>query len=247
MPGTTAADAAGGLRSMTDLPAATLQPLAIMGGAFDPVHYGHLRTAVELYEYCQLGELHFVPSANPPHRSAHQASSEQRVSMLEAAISELPWCHIDTRELKRQGPSWSVLTLEEIRSEIGERSLCMILGMDAFLGLPEWHRWNEILGLAHIVVANRPGSAPPTDGLLGGLLATHGTTAPADLQQAAAGRILVKEVTQLEISSSAIRSLLSVQQETRYLLPPGVLNIIETTGCYAPHALNQKEQGLHAK
>jgi nicotinate-nucleotide adenylyltransferase len=223
-------------------------PLGIMGGAFDPVHFGHLRTAVELYERLQLSELRLVPSANPPHRAPHLASGEQRVSMLEAAIADLPWCRVDERELQRQGPSWSVVTLEEIRSEIGERSLCMILGMDAFLGLPDWHRWNELLELAHIVVAYRPGSTPPTDGPLGELLAAHGTTKPADIQSTPAGHILAQEVTQLEISSSAIRDLLFHEQGARYLLPAGALKIIEATGCYAPHATEAKqEQELHAK
>ena len=232
---------------MTDSGADRIRPLAIMGGAFDPVHYGHLRTAVELYESLELGELRFVPSANPPHRSPHQASGEQRLQMLEAAISELPWCSIDDREFKRQGPSWSVVTLEEIRSEIGEQSLCMILGMDAFLGLPDWHRWNELLEFAHIVVAYRPGSEPPTEGPLGELLTAHGTTTSSDLQHSPAGYILIQEVTQLEISSSTIRDLLYKEQEVRYLLPESVLNIIEATGCYASHAPSQKEQGLHAK
>ena len=232
---------------MTDSGMDSSRPLAIMGGAFDPVHYGHLRSAVELSEYLQLGELRFVPSANPPHRPPHEASGEQRVKMLEAAISELAWCSVDNRELKRQGPSWSVVTLEEIRDEIGERSLCMILGMDAFLGLPAWHRWNELLEFAHIVVAYRPGSKPPTDGPLGKLLAAHGCSKPADLQHAPAGHILMREVTQLEISSSAIRDFLYREQDARYLLPDAVLNIIEATGCYAPHAPSLKEQGLHAK
>lgn len=222
-------------------------PLAIMGGAFDPVHYGHLRTAVELNDLLHLGELRFVPSANPPHRSPHLASGEQRVKMLEAAISELPWCSVDDREFKRQGPSWSVLTLEEIRSEIGIQSLCMILGMDAFLGLPNWHRWTEILEFAHIVVACRPGSQLPTDGLLGKLLATHGTKTLSDLQHASAGCILVQEVTQLEISSSVIRELLIHQQEVRYLLPETVVNIIEATGCYTADITAIKEQRPYAK
>jgi nicotinate-nucleotide adenylyltransferase len=231
-------------------------PLGIMGGAFDPVHFGHLRTAVELSEHLQLSELRFVPSANPPHRAAHIASGDQRVSMLEAALTELSWCSVDDRELTRQGPSWSVVTLEELRSEIGERSLCMILGMDAFLGLPDWHRWNELLGLAHIVVAYRPGSQPPMGGPMGGpmdgpvgeLLATHGTTKLTDIQNTPAGRILVQEVTQLEISSSAIRDLLLHEQGARYLTPAGVLKIIEATGCYATHAAEAKqEQHQHAK
>ena len=114
-----------------------------MGGAFDPVHFGHLRSAVELQERLQLGELRFVPSANPQHRPPHVASAELRMRMLQAAVVDMAGCTIDDRELNRQGPSWSVVTLEELRAEIGSRSLCMILGMDAFRGLPDWHRWER--------------------------------------------------------------------------------------------------------
>jgi nicotinate-nucleotide adenylyltransferase len=156
--------------------------------------------------------------------------------MLRAAVDELPWCSVDDRELQRKGPSWSVVTLEELRAEIDTRSLCMILGMDAFLDLPSWHRWKELLGLAHIVVACRPGSQLPGEGLLGDLLATHGTKKPAELQSIPAGRILVHEVTQLEIASSAIRERLVHGQEVRYLLPESVRKIIEDTDCYAPGA-----------
>lgn len=222
-------------------------PLAIMGGAFDPVHYGHLRSAVELRECLQLGELRFVPSANPQHRPPHFASAELRMSMLEAALADMPGCTIDDRELSRQGPSWSVVTLEELRAEIGSRSLCMILGMDAFLGLPDWHRWRELSGLAHIVVASRPGSAAPAEGPLGELLAARGTRNPRELQQLSAGKILLQEVTQLEISSSAVRECLVSGRSARYLVPDSVLKIIEESGCYVSNENgSNKEQGLHA-
>lgn len=226
-------------------------PLAVMGGAFDPVHFGHLRSAVELQESLQLGELRFVPSADPPHRPPHIASAELRMSMLQAALGDMSGCKIDDRELNRQGPSWTVVTLEELRAENGSRSLCMILGMDAFLGLPDWHRWEELCGLAHIVVASRPGSAPPAEGPLGELLTAKGTKDPRELQQMSAGKILLHEVTQLEISSSAVRECLSGGRSARYLVPDSVLKIIKDSGCYAAGNTSNdndsnKEQGLHA-
>jgi len=208
-------------------------PLAIMGGAFDPVHYGHLRTAVELQQSLQPAELRFIPSANPPHRPPHFAPGEVRMAMLQAATQGLGGCTTDDRELRRDGPSWSVLTLEELRAESGERSLCMILGMDAFLGLCSWHRWDEILGLAHVVVVHRPGWTPPADGELGQLVARFGTTDAAAIRSRPAGLVYIHEVTQLEISSSAIRDLVSTGASPRYLLPDSVLDIIESTGCYS--------------
>jgi nicotinate-nucleotide adenylyltransferase len=222
-----------------------------MGGAFDPVHFGHLRSAVELQERLQLGELRFVPSANPQHRPPHIASAELRMRMLQAAVGDMAGCSIDDRELNREGSSWSVVTLEELRAEIGSRSLCMILGMDAFLGLPDWHRWGDLCGLAHIVVASRPGSAPPAEGPLGELLAVRGTRDPLELQQVSAGKILVQEVTQLEISSTAVRDCLFGGGSARYLVPDPVLQIIEDSGCYLAGNRSKdndsnKEQGLHA-
>jgi nicotinate-nucleotide adenylyltransferase len=221
------------------------RPLGIMGGAFDPVHYGHLRSAVELQERLQLGELRFVPSANPPHRSAHVASAELRVRMLEAALADMRDCVVDSRELNRAGPSWSVVTLEEFRAEIGDRSLCMILGMDAFLGLPEWHRWEEIFGLAHIVVAFRPGSKPPETGALGELLDQRGTCNVDDLQTQAAGKVMLQEVTQLEISSTAIRELLAGGHSAQHLVPDAVLDIFQDSACYSGDISLQQERGLH--
>jgi nicotinate-nucleotide adenylyltransferase len=220
-------------------------PLGIMGGAFDPVHYGHLRSAVEIQEQLQLDELRFVPSANPPHRDPHVASAALRLRMLAAALADMPGCTIDQRELNREGPSWSVVTLEEIRAEIGGRSLCMILGMDAFLGLTGWHRWEELFELAHIVVAFRPGSQPPESGELGDLLAKRGTRNPADLQATAAGKLMLLEVTQLEISSTAIRTCLSSGASAQHLLPDAVLEIIKTSACYTENTLLPQERGLN--
>jgi len=205
----------------------------MMGGAFDPVHYGHLRTALELYELLQLGEIRLIPSANPPHRPPHLASNVRRLEMLKAAVAGLPWCTIDDRELRRAGPSWSVVTLEELRVESGDRSLCMILGMDAFLGLASWHRWQDILDLAHLVVARRPGWTAAAKGELGQLISKCETRDVADLHSQPAGRIFFQEVTQLEISSSAIRSLIAGGHESRFLLPDSVREIIGVTGCYS--------------
>ncbi|MGI9291090.1 MAG: nicotinate-nucleotide adenylyltransferase [Gammaproteobacteria bacterium] len=230
---------------MTAATALNKQPLGIMGGAFDPVHYGHLRSAVELQEYLGLGELRFIPSANPPHREPHIASAELRVRMLEVALEGMPGCVVDQRELHREGPSWSVLTLEEIRAEVADCSLCMILGMDAFLGLPDWHRWEELFGLAHIVVAYRPGSKAPESGVLGELIRKRGVSGPKELQAAPAGQLLLHEVTQLEISSTTVRDFLHHGRSARHLLPDAVLKIINESDCYNGSISLSKERGLH--
>jgi len=218
----------------------TKGPLAIMGGAFDPVHYGHLRTAAELRSCYKLDEVRFVPSANPPHRPPHIATADTRTAMLEAALQGLQWCSTDTRELRREGPSWSVLTLEELRAEENDRSLCMILGMDAFLSLGSWHRWEELPRLAHLLVAHRPGWQPPQSGELGDFVSEHLCTDVADLHATPAGSLFIHEVTQLEISSSAIRALIANDQPADFLLPDAALSIAIESGCYTDQPKQEK-------
>lgn len=161
--------------------------------------------------------------------------------MLRAALSGTSWCSIDPRELSRAGPSWSIVTLEELRSEAPGRSLCMIVGMDAFLSLRSWHRWEELPGLAHIIVAHRPGWQPPQSGELGDFVRSHLTTAVSDLHNAPSGRLYIHEVTQLEISSSAIRKRIAAEQSADFLLPAAALQIARDSGCYADPSTQEND------
>jgi nicotinate-nucleotide adenylyltransferase len=154
--------------------------IALFGGTFDPVHFGHLRSAVELVETLDLRELRFMPAAIPPHREAPLASGEHRAAMLELAIDGEPRLRCDRRELQRDGPSYSVLSLEELRGELGERqSLALVMGADALLSLPAWHRWRDILDLAHVIAIARPGWAWPESGAVAALLRERGAGALA--------------------------------------------------------------------
>jgi nicotinate-nucleotide adenylyltransferase len=125
-------------------------------------------------------------------------------------------------------------TLAELRADYPDRSLCLLLGMDAFLGLPHWHRWRELFDLAHVVVAHRPGWKAPTVGPLGEVMVDRGTGAVRDLHEKPAGRIFVHAVTQLEISSTELRQLIVAGRDPRYLVPDEVRDIILETRCYAP-------------
>lgn len=214
--------------------------IGIIGGAFDPVHFGHLRPALELSEALGLQELRWVPTGLAPHRAPAQAAAGQRLAMLEAALAELEgsslgW-RIDERELKRDGPSYMVDTLNSLREELGrEQPLCLLLGMDAFLALEGWHRWQELLGLCHLVVSHRPGwqldDTPLSEGL-GGLLQQHRVLEVEALSQQAAGSILFYAVTQLAISSSQIRTLIAEGRDAHFLLPRTVLQIIKAQQLY---------------
>lgn len=210
-----------------------MDPIGVFGGTFDPVHYGHLRTALELVESLRLTEVRFLPCGTPPHRGPAEAPAEVRLAMVQAATEGHPRFVVDDRELHREGPSYSVDTLLDLRAEYPHRSLCLIVGMDAFLGLPKWYQWRQILQLAHVVVAHRPGWRAPDMGPLGELLVDRGTGNVDDLHDARAGRIYIRAVTQLEISSSAVRSIVAAGSDPRFLLPDPVRSIIRDAGCYA--------------
>ncbi len=208
--------------------------IGIYGGTFDPIHYGHLRTALEVKEAAGLDEIRFIPCRHPPHRQQPQASSAQRLRMLELALMQAePGFRIDARELHRDGPSYMVDTLSTLRSDVGDTPLCLILGLDAFRGLPAWHRWLRLFDLAHIIVMQRPRIEPEWPQALTREVAHRLTTNPLDLRQQAAGRVMTLDVVQLDISATRIRQMQTEARSARYLLPDAVLDYIHSEGLYA--------------
>ena len=207
-------------------------PIGVFGGTFDPIHYGHLRTALELREILGLSDVKFVPCNTPPHRDTQPSAGELRLEMVRAAVAGEEGFSVDEREFARAGPSYTIDTLASLRDELGTRPLCLLLGMDAFLGLPTWHRWTELLDVAHIVVAHRPGWVMPDEGTLGQMLARHRVDAPGRLHEEAQGRVFVTAVTQLEISATDLRDALARGDDPRFLVPDAVREIIMRSGCY---------------
>jgi len=218
-----------------------MSPIGVFGGTFDPIHYGHLRTAFEMLQALRFDEVRFMPCGSPPHREAPIADAELRLQMVKAATEGQHGFVVDDRELLRDGPSYSVDTLTALRGEFPLRPLALIIGMDAFLELPKWHQWRDILQLAHVVVAHRPGWRAPDMGPLGELLADRGTHRIGDMHQAKSGHIYIHDVTQLEISSSEIRALVAAGRNPRFLMPDAVLTVIERSGCYAAAELAEAD------
>lgn len=208
--------------------------IGIFGGTFDPIHYGHLRPALDVAEALDLAEVRFIPSGRPPHRGQPVASPELRLEMVRAAVAPEPRFVVDEREIHADRPSYSVTTLESLRRERPDTPLCLIVGMDAFLGLAGWHRWRQLLDLAHLVVAHRPGWHLQAEGELSTLVAAHQLHDPAGLHEVPAGHIFLQTVIQLEISSTAIREIVAAGGDVRYLLPEAVRELIVTAGCYRP-------------
>ncbi|QSX34603.1 nicotinate-nucleotide adenylyltransferase [Shewanella avicenniae] len=131
--------------------------IGIFGGTFDPVHYGHLRPAEAVRQQLQLDELWLMPNRIPPHKAAASASVEQRLAMLALAQQEFPAFSICDIELKREVPSYSVVTLEELRDARPEDTFYFIMGTDSLVTLSTWHQWQRLFDLCHLVICGRDG------------------------------------------------------------------------------------------
>lgn len=209
------------------------QAIGILGGTFDPIHFGHLRTALELHQALDLAEVRIIPCYQPVHRKLPVASPEQRLAMVQAAIeSESALC-VDACEIERKGPSYTIDTLQILRTTRPKTPLCVIMGIDALLGFPSWHRWEEILTIAHLIIAHRPQYQLPKTGIVANLLKERLTNKATDIHTTLAGRILLHPVTALDISSTDIRKQFAMAGNPRYLLPHSVYNYIKQHGTYS--------------
>lgn len=212
--------------------------IGILGGTFDPVHFGHLRMAEELADSLDLAEVRFLPAARPPHRAEPHCAGQHRIEMVKLAITGNTRFNIDLREFERAGPSYMVDTLTSLRQALGAfQPIYLLLGADAFLGLPTWHRWQQLFELAHIAVAHRPGVTLDADNpkMSAALRAEWQQRYRNARTQGAAGHILLREITALDISASRIRSTLTHGRSVRYLMPETVYDYIHT------HHLYEKE------
>ena len=208
--------------------------IGILGGTFDPVHCGHLRLAVEMRRRIGLDTVRLVPAREPQLRAPPVASAAARRSMLHAALAGLGALAVDERELERAGPSYSVDTLREMRREHPGEPLCFIVGLDAFLRLDEWERWQEIPALAHLAVARRARSPLPGQGPLARLLHECGAADPAALRRRPAGLVHVADLPLPDVSGSEVRRRLARGLNVDGLVPPAVLEVIERQGSYRP-------------
>jgi nicotinate-nucleotide adenylyltransferase len=208
----------------------TKAAVGILGGTFDPVHFGHLRTALDVVEALDLDHLRLIPCALPPHRVEPVASPQERRLMLELAIKNHPKLVVDDRELDREGPSYTVDTLLSRREELPDNPLFVLMGTDAFRSLNSWSRWQHIIDLAHIVVMQRPEEKLEMPDELTNWYHTH-QAEPGD-EALAAGKIWSIPVTQLSISATSIREKLYEKHDVRYLLPDAVITLIEQMGLY---------------
>ncbi len=211
----------------------THKALGILGGTFDPVHFGHLRMALELYEALDLAKVHIMPCFQPVHRKQPVATPEQRLAMVQSAVLDEPSLFADDREIKRKGPTYTIDTLLDMRSEMPDTPLCLLVGIDAFLGFPSWHRWKDILNYAHLIVAHRPNYQLPATGIVADLMKARLQNEIAFIHENLAGGILFRPITSLEISATDIRKQIAMGRNPRYLLPDSVYHYIKQHGTYS--------------
>ncbi len=195
--------------------------IGIMGGTFDPVHFGHLKPAMDVKQALGLEQVRFLPNRIPPHRAPPWLNVEQRKKLLQIAIEPLPGFEVDTRELDRPGKSFMVDTLASLRDDYPDDSLCLILGMDAFAGLADWHEWQKIPDLCHLVITERPGFDWPASPELQALKANR-VSGVDELKKAGTGGILLQSASLLEISSSDIRRRFKAGQAIGNFVPEAV-------------------------
>ncbi len=212
------------------------RPVGILGGTFDPVHHGHLRLALEVYQFCDLAELRLMPLHTPPHRQTPLTSPEHRLQMLRLAVEQVQGLTVDDRELQRADVSFTVDTLRSLREEVGQQPLCLIMGMDAFQTLNTWHQWTSLLDYAHIIVARRPGVKTIIENTeVSDIYTRNITTELTDCHKRKAGFVFDLAITELDISSTHIRELISAKQDVHYLLPDNVISYIEQEDLYHRH------------
>jgi nicotinate-nucleotide adenylyltransferase len=210
--------------------------LGILGGTFDPIHNAHLQLADAAWQTCGIDELRWIPAGQPPHRAAPGANAEQRLTMVRLAVAGRPNESVDAAEVESPVSSYSVVTLERLRAELGAaRPLALVLGADAFLGLPSWHRWEEIFSLAHLIVTERPGTGLGEDTLPAGLQPhwrqRRAGSAEA-LKRSPSGSIFTFPMPPCPLSASEIRARLKAGDSVAGLLPAPVLDYIRQHSLY---------------
>lgn len=210
----------------------TNQAIGFLGGSFDPIHFGHLRPALEIRNALNLHKLFLMPNHIAPHKSKAHCSSDQRVKMLELALQSQPQINIDTRELLREQASYTIDSLIELKNQYPSTPICFIMGMDSLISFDKWYRWQEIMDYCHLVISHRPGWKLELNDTVQQLVDECKTTNISDLHEQQIGKIFFQNTTQLAISSSAIRKIAKQEGDIHYLLPDAVCSYIKANNLY---------------
>ena len=203
--------------------------ICLFGGTFDPVHNGHIHAAETVASVLGVREIRLVLSARPSHKDSTGASLAQRWHMLQLACAEHDAMIPDDREMLRPRPSYTVETLEAVRSEAPEEDLAWVIGSDAYALLETWYRWQEVLKLANLIVLRRPGQFPSMSERMTAYTAAHQVDSLADCHK---GGILMLEDPMQEVSAQGIRAALAAGEDASHLIPPSVALYIRENQLY---------------
>ncbi len=211
--------------------------LGLIGGTFNPIHFGHLRAAEEIAGIMGLDEVLFIPSAMPPHKDlAPVVEFEHRYQMTRIAIKGRPGFSVSDMEAKREGPSYTVDSLRQIHQEFKKKfDPYFILGQEAFMEVTAWKEYNKLFDLTQIVVISRPENAPDQVGrLLRESVSPDYSWNPDSGAYKCPGKrnVYYRQVTRLDISSTNIRKSLARGESIRFLVPEAVREYIEKNGLY---------------
>ncbi|WP_339878265.1 nicotinate-nucleotide adenylyltransferase [Pseudidiomarina gelatinasegens] len=205
---------------------------AILGGTFDPIHWGHLRPALAVSVHIEAQHLHLIPSAQPPHRSYPGATAEQRLAMAELAANELMNCSADGWELQQQRKSYTQLTLQQLHQRWPNDTLVFLLGEDAFAGLQSWFNWQQLLDHAHFVVMRRPHAQNTFSPALQQWLTQVQVDRVSALHQNTHGHVYLAETPAVNISATAIRQAIQANQPWQHWVPSSVADYIQAEELY---------------
>lgn len=187
-----------------------MRRIGILGGTFDPPHYGHLLIANEVFYGLQLDEIWFLPNAEPPHKKkTEHVTNENRLEMLELAMKDSPYFKIEKIELERMGPSYTYHTMKELIEQHPDVEFYFIIGADMIEYLPKWHKINELTKMVHFVGVNRPRFHVETP-----------------------YPIIHLDVPDFDVSSSLIRDRIAEGKPIRYLLPDVIIEYLKENRLY---------------
>ena len=211
--------------------------IGLFGGTFNPIHYGHLRTAEEVREALALHRIWFIPAADPPHKEgSHIIPVSHRLEMARLAVRRHPEFAVCDFEAMRAETSYSLYTIRHYRRILGEfASIYFVIGTDAFAEITTWHKWRDVLTSCHFAVMARPGSSleRPGDALPADWAARYTTTDDAGVFRHESGmEIVFVPVTELDISSSDIRDRRARAGSIAFLTPPAVIHYIRDHDLY---------------
>lgn len=209
-----------------------MKAIGLFGGTFNPVHHGHLRSALEIYQHLGLSQVTFIPTYMSPHKQVDTVDTHHRLSMLSLAVKHCPQLIVSDLEIKAQKISYTINTIMHFRQRYPDTPLCFLMGMDSFVNFTQWYRWQDILTHCHLIVSARPGYDIMENSDMSALLNQYQVTNCDELQHHLGGCIYVHHANPLAISSSSIRDMIANKQAITYLTPPEVEQYITTEQLY---------------